>query len=121
MYYFEIDEQGTLFFAAGEYMPPPDRLKRIRNHVANDGAALVKLLKDKKLQATFGDLRDDDTLQRPPKGFDADQPYIELIKHRHFMVHTRVPIQIFQSELLTKTLVSGFNNAYKLVCWLRKA
>jgi uncharacterized protein (TIGR02453 family) len=121
MYYFHLDEKGQLFFAVGEYMPPADRLKQIRHHVMQDGASLVKLLKDKKLQNTFGSLREDDKLQRPPKGFDPDHPYVELIKLKHYMVHTQTPIKAMSSETLTKTLVGGYKDAYKLVCWLRAA
>jgi uncharacterized protein (TIGR02453 family) len=121
MYYFQIDAKGELFFAVGEYMPPADRLKQLRHHVSLDGASLVKLLKDKKLQSTFGSLREDDKLQRPPKGFEADHPYVELIKLKHYMVHTQMPTKAMTTEVLTKTLVSGYKDAYKLVCWLRGA
>lgn len=125
MYYFQMDAKGELFFAVGEYMPPADRLKQLRTHVAQDGANLTKLLKDKKLQTTFGSLREDDKLQRPPKGFDPDHPHIELIKLKHYMVHARVPLSAFKSneptETLIKTLVGRYKDAYKLVCWLRGA
>lgn len=125
MYYFQIDAKGELFFAVGEYMPPADRLKQIRHHVVQDGANLTKLLKDKKLQNLFGGLREEDKLQRPPKGFDPDHPQIELIKLKHYMVRTQMPISEFksdkQTEMLIKTLVSGYKDAYKLVCWLRGA
>lgn len=121
MYYFQMDSHGELFFAVGEYMPPADRLKQIRAHVIQDGVSLVKLLKDKKLLNAFGGLREDDKLQRPPKGFEADHPHIELIKLRHFMVHEKMPVNQIKADMLTKTLVGKFKDAYKLVCWLRSA
>ena len=61
-YYFQLDASGELFYAVGEYMPPADRLKQIRQHVADDGVSLVKLLKGKKLQATFGGLQEESAL-----------------------------------------------------------
>jgi uncharacterized protein (TIGR02453 family) len=121
MYYFQIDAKGELFFAVGEYMPPADRLKQIRHHVTQDGASLVKLLKDKKLQNSFGGLGEEDKLQRPPKGFDSDHPQIELIKLKSYIVRAHMPINALSTDMLTKTLVSGYKNAYKLVCWLRDA
>jgi uncharacterized protein (TIGR02453 family) len=120
-YYFHIDAKGELLFAVGEYTPPPDRLKQIRNHVANDGANLVKVLKNKKLHTTFGNLKEEDKLQRPPKGFDPDHPYIELIKLRHYMIYTQVPVKKLTGDLLLKTLASGYKDAYPLVSWLRNA
>lgn len=119
MYYFQLDGKGELFFAVGEYMPPTDRLKRLRQHVVDDGASLVKLMKDKKISTTFGSLREDDKLQRPPKGFDADSPYVEFIKLKHFMIHTQTSTKGMTTDVLTKTLVSGYKDAFKLVSWLR--
>lgn len=124
-YYFHINANGELLYAVGEYMPPTDRLKQIRARIVDDGASLIKVLKDKKLQSTFGSLQEEDKLQRPPKGVDPEHPQIELIKLKHYMVWNQVPISEFktdkQTEVLTKMLVSGFKDAYKLVCWLRSA
>ena len=118
-----MDAQGDLFFAVGEYMPPADRLKQIRTAIAEHGPDLVKVLKNKKLQQTFGDLQEEDKLQRPPKGFDAGHAQIELIKLKHFMVWDQVAMKGFeadrQSETVLKTLAGNFKNAYPLVCWLR--
>ena len=124
-YYFHMDANGELFFAVGEYMPPADRLKQIRNAIAENGAGLVKVLKNRKLQQAFGSLQQEDKLQRPPKGFDAAHPQIELIKLKHFMVWNQVAMTGFksdqQSEMVLKTLASNFKDAYPLVCWLRQA
>jgi len=125
MYYFQIDAKGELFFAVGEYIPPADRLKQIRTHIEQDGANLVKLLKDKKLQATFGGLSEEEKLQRPPKGFDPKHPQIEFIKLKSYLVRAQIPISEFkadrQTEVLTETLVSAYHDVFKLVCWLRDA
>ena len=122
-YYFHMDAAGELFFAVGEYMPPADRLKQIRTAIAENGPALVKILKGKKLLQTFGTLQEEDKLQRPPKGFDANHAQIELIKLKHFMVWNQISMKQFkaaqQSEMVVKTLVSSFKDAYPLVCWLR--
>jgi len=124
-YYFHMDAQGDLYFAVGEYMPPPDRLKQIRTAIASDGAALAKILNSKKMLQTFGNQHDDDKLQRPPKGFDAEHPQIELIKLKHHMVWNQLSMKQFkasqQSEMVLKTLVSNFKDAYPLVCWLRQS
>ena len=107
-------------------MPPADRLKQLRLHVVEDGPNLVKILKDKKLQLTFGGLQEEDKLQRGPKGFDPDHPQVEFLKLKHFMVWTSLPVkklkqtkQATQSELILQVLVAGYKDAYKLVKWLR--
>ncbi len=79
-YYLQIDGQGNLLFGAGEYMPPPGRLKALREHMVNDAPGFSKVLKNKRLKARFGTIQNEGKLQRPPKGFDADAEHIEFIK-----------------------------------------
>src|SRR5450830_78146 len=73
-YYFHIDASGTLLVAGGEYMPPSDRLRAIRRHIVDDASGFGRLLKNKKLMGTYGDLQTEGQLTRPPKGFDANLP-----------------------------------------------
>jgi uncharacterized protein (TIGR02453 family) len=119
-YYFHVDANGTLLVAGGEYMPPPDRLRAIRRHVIADAAGFGKLLKNTKLNETFGGLHDEEKLTRPPKGFDADAPHIEYIKMKSFMAwNERSLNKKIPAELATE-LVAGFKAAYPLVSWLRQ-
>lgn len=120
-YYFHIDAAGTLLIAGGEYMPPPDRLKKIRQHVIEDASGFTKVLKNKKLKETYGDLQDEGKLSRPPKGFEADAPHIEYIKMKSFIVWTETSMRKKIPADLGKDLVTGFRNAYPLVAWLREA
>ena len=120
-YYFHIDANGTLLVAGGEYMPPPSRLKTIRDHVIADAAGFGKVLKNKKLKERFGDLQDEGKLVRLPKGFDADAPHIEYIKMKSFIVWTETSIKKKIPADLGKEVVAGFKDAYPLVAWLRQA
>jgi uncharacterized protein (TIGR02453 family) len=120
-YYFHIDANGVLLIAGGEYMPPPDRLKRIRRHVIEDAAGFGKVLKNKKLRETYGDLQDEGKLMRPPKGFDPDAPHIEYIKMKSFIVWTETNIKKKIPADLCKDVVAGFKDTYPLVAWLRQA
>lgn len=118
-YYFHIDQTGTLLIAGGEWMPPPDRLRAIRQHVIADKTGFAKLLKNKALVQTYGDLQQEGKLIRPPKGFDVDAPHLEYIKLKSFIVWNE--FQIKQVADLEKALVSGFKDAYPLISWLRQA
>ena len=119
-YYFQIDDAGTLLIAGGEYMPPPDRLRAIRQQVMEDAAGFGKMLKNKKLKDAFGDLQDEGKLTRPPKGFDADAPHIEYIKMKSFIVWKETSLKKKIPADLRKELVAEFRNAYALVSWLRQ-
>ncbi|MDB5935679.1 MAG: hypothetical protein JWQ01_3023 [Massilia sp.] len=118
-YYFQIDGNGKLGIGAGEYLPPPSRLKAIREHVVNDATGFAKVLKNKQLRGTFGDLLYEDTLQRPPKGFDAGHEHITYLKLKSFFVWTEVDLALNAPELLVPQLARGFKDAFALVTWLR--
>lgn len=119
-YYFHIDAEGTLLIAGGEYMPPSDRLRAIRQQVIADAAGFTKVLKNKKLKDSFGDLQDESKLTRPPKGFDADAPHIEYIKLKNFIVWKETNLKKRLPADLRKELATGFKDAYPLIAWLRQ-
>jgi uncharacterized protein (TIGR02453 family) len=119
-YYFHIEGNGTLLFGAGEYLPPPSRLKAIREHVVNDATGFAKVLKNKQLRETYGDsLHAEDKLQRPPKGFDPDHQHIEYLKLKSFFVTTEVKLALNAPERLVPQLAHGLKDAFALVTWLR--
>lgn len=120
-YYFHIDAQGTLLIAGGEYMPPSDRLKTIRQNVIADATGFRRMLRNKRLQEAYGDLQDEGKLTRPPKGFDADTPNIEYVKHKSFIVWKETSLKKKIPADLGKELAAGFKDAYPLVAWLRQA
>lgn len=120
-YYFHVDAQGMLLVAGGEYMPPSDRLRAIRQHVIADAAGFSKMLKNRKLRETYGDLQGEGKLSRPPKGFDPDVPHIEYIKHKSFIVWKESSLKKSIPADLGKEIVSGFKDAHPLVHWLRQA
>ena len=119
-YYFHIDQTGTLLIAGGEWMPPADRLRAIRQHVIDDAVGFSKLLKNKQLIQTYGDLQQEGKLMRPPKGFDADAPHLDYIKLKSFIVWNEMTVKKISADL-EQALVAGFRDAYSLVTWLRQA
>ncbi|WP_395824548.1 DUF2461 domain-containing protein [Collimonas sp.] len=119
-YYFHIDASGHLLVAGGEYMPPSDRLRAIRRRIVDDASGFGKLLKNKKMMGTYGDLQTADQLTRPPKGFDADLPHIEYIRLKNFIVWKEQPLKKMLSDALEKELVNSFKDAFPLVSWLRQ-
>jgi uncharacterized protein (TIGR02453 family) len=121
MYYFHINAEGTLLTAIGEYMPPADRLRAIRNHVRDDVAGFSKLIKNKKLNETFGGLEEESRLSRPPKGFDAEHPHIEYLKLKNFLAVKEVSIKKKLPADLSKEIALTFKDALPLVTWLRQA
>ncbi|HEV7814292.1 MAG TPA: DUF2461 domain-containing protein [Janthinobacterium sp.] len=120
-YYMQIDGTGKLLFGAGEYMPPPGRLRAIREQLLNDATGFSKVIKNKRVRQTYGGIQEESKLMRPPKGFDADAEHIEYIKLKSFFVWTEVDLKLNAPDELLPDLVSGFKDALPLVIWLRTA
>jgi uncharacterized protein (TIGR02453 family) len=118
-YYFHVDEKGQLLVAGGEYMPPPGRLKEIRRHVIEDADGFSAVLKNRRLRAAYGDLQAEGKLTRPPKGFDADSPHAEYIRHKSFIVWNERSVAGMTGEEMERVLLQNFRDAHALVKWLR--
>ncbi|MGI4850198.1 MAG: DUF2461 domain-containing protein [Janthinobacterium lividum] len=119
-YYFQIDAAGRLLIAAGEYLPPSDRLKKIRERIVAEPASFSKMLKNKTMLATFGPLQEENKLLRPPKGFDIDNKHIEQLKLKGYIVWTESSIAKKLPDDLQALLLEHFHAALPLVSWLRK-
>lgn len=118
-YYFHVDEKGQLLIAGGEYMPPPDRLRQIRRHVIDDADGFSAMLKNRRLRAAFGDLQQEGRLSRPPKGFDADTPHADYIRHKSFIVWNERSVAGMSGAELERAVLENFRDAQALVQWLR--
>ena len=119
VYYFHIEGNGKLLFGAGEYMPPPARLRAIRAHIVNDATGFAKMLKNKAMRQRFGDLQSEAKLQRPPKGIDPAHPHIEYLKLKSFFVWTELDLDLKAPDQLVPQLARGMQDAFALVSWLR--
>ncbi|GGC08309.1 DUF2461 domain-containing protein [Pseudoduganella buxea] len=120
-YYFQLNGAGQLQFGAGEYMPPPHRLRALRRHMVEDAAGFRKVLNHKGLKARYGTIQNEGKLQRPPKGFDADHEHIEFIKLKSFFIWTDIDLDLNDPDALLPLLAAGFKDAYPLVQWMRAA
>ncbi len=119
-YYFHIDAQGLLFISAGEFGPPPARLHAIRQQLVVDATGFERVLAQPELQATFGDLHRDNTLQRMPKGFTADLPHPDYLKLKSFVVRHKQQLDASNAPQLRSILMEHFHAAHPFVFWLRQ-
>lgn len=120
-YYFHISAKGELFTAGGEYHPPADRLRAIREHIVSDTKGFGKVLRDKELQRVFGGLQYGDSLMRPPKGFAPDLPHSEELKLKSYIAWKSVSAKKIQPDSLPALLLADFRSCAPLIRWLRIA
>ena len=81
-YYIHLDP-NEIFYGGGVWAPPSPNLLKIREAISAKPKAWVKATSGAAFEKRFGDLRGD-SLKRPPRGFDADDPMIEDIKRKSF-------------------------------------
>src|SRR5690606_17379722 len=83
-YYFHI-EPGKSFFAAGYWRPSKAHLDAIRQEIDYNRQELDEVLAQGGWQVE--DLSTDDKLKRPPAGYDAQDPNIEILKLKSFILY----------------------------------
>lgn len=106
-YYFHI-QPGNSFIAGGFWSPNPEDLKRIRDDFAFDAAPLRKILKSKSFVSTFGCLQGEQ-LKTTPKGFDADNKAIDLLRYKQFLVVRKFT----DKQVLDKSFLKEANQTFK--------
>lgn len=122
-YYFQINHEGILGMGGGVYMPEPPTLNKIRHEILADPAPLAKLLKNKRFNAAYGGISDEDRMVRAPKGYQhlpADHPMLDLIKNRHFFSFVEIDLKKQKSKDLGKEIADRFEDLYPLIAWLRE-
>ncbi len=102
-FYLHIEPSGC-FFGAGNYMPMPDELAKIRQEIDYNFSDFKKIITSKKFKDSFGDLNAENKLKRAPKGYEEDNLAIEYLKLKGFTVFKKLRDEELTSKDLVKTL-----------------
>lgn len=121
-YYFHL-EPGNSFVAGGLWMPMPPELKKVRQEIDYNWDEFNKIISSKKFRSTFGELEKSSeyVLSRPPKGYDENNPAIELLKFKSYIVTAKIPDSDLTSKNLVKKVVGSFELLKPLVDFLNRA
>ena len=96
----QVSKQGDFYielgvrecFLGGGYWYPDSRLLRsIREAIDYNGQELQAVIDSESFRKRFGGLIDGGSLSRPPKGFSADHPHINLLKLKSFAAGVHLP------------------------------
>ena len=119
-YYFHL-EPGASFIGGGFWMPMAPELNKIRQEIDYGFEAFDKIINKKKFKNSFGSLSESEKLTRPPKGYEAENPAIEILKLKSFIVMTEVKDTELASKELANKVVAHFETMMPLVDFLNKA
>jgi len=115
-FYFHVSAKETII-AAGIYMPSPTQTLAIRRHLLDHHAELRAFLADRKLRATMSEF-EGNRLTRPPRGFPADSPALDLLLCRQWGVAATLPAELATQPTLLKEITRRFALAAPLVHFL---
>ena len=123
-FYFHIDPT-EVHISAGAYMPEREQLLAIRRHLSEhhqEARAILKAIESAARPAILKAVPmlplDGLKLTRPPKGFPADHPALDLILQRQWGVTSSLPVEVATSPGLLDQLVTRFRLAAPLVALL---
>ncbi len=119
-FYMHI-EPGKSFLAAGCWWPEAPLLAKLRQEIDYNFDDFKKITAAKKFKENFKTLDTKDTLQRPPKGYNEDNPAIEFLKLKSFVVTKTLTDAELQSKDLVKNVAAIFKTAKPMVDFLNVA
>lgn len=119
-YYLHI-EPGNSFLAGGSYMPPAPQLHAIRQEIDYNADEFKKIISDKEFKKYFGILDESDKLKTAPKGFEKDNPAIELLKLKSYIVVHELKDEQLLNKNFIKHSAKVFKAMYLLNMFLRRA
>ncbi len=112
-FYFQIDAKEVII-AAGAYMPEKDQLSAIRHWMLDHHVEFRKVLQTAALRKTFNEF-EGNALTRPPKGFPAEHPGMDLIRCRQWGLAATLPAAEALKPNFAATLIRYFKIAMPVV------
>lgn len=106
-YYLHI-EPGKSFAAGGIWVPEPAVLAGIRQEIDYNYKEWQNIIKNKSFKKTFTAGIEGDALVRPPKGYDENNPAIDFIKMKSFIVSKTFTDAEVQNKIFVKNIAGSF-------------
>jgi uncharacterized protein (TIGR02453 family) len=114
--YFHV-EPSEIVIAGGVYMPDAPTLRALRQHIADHWEELLAITEKRSFKKILGDLQGE-CLVRPPSGFAADHPAIDLLRKKQFYVLQTEPPQLAEGPDLFPRLITLFSAMMPLIRFL---
>jgi uncharacterized protein (TIGR02453 family) len=121
-YYFHC-QPGNSFVGGGMWMPDPIQLSKVRQEIDYNFADFKKIVESKKFKSLYGGLSKDAeyVLSRVPKGYEADNPAAEYLKHKSWVSMMPLKDADLTSKDLQKKVVTAFETLHPLISFLNHA
>jgi hypothetical protein len=101
-------------------MPMPPKLAAIRQEIDYNAEEFLAIVEPKTFKNSFGKLSGE-TLQRPPKGYEATNPMIDYLKHKSFIAEYKLSDKDLLNANFIEILLTHFKLSTPLVSFIRRA
>jgi uncharacterized protein (TIGR02453 family) len=120
-YYFHC-EPGQNMAGGGLWMPMPPELSKVRQEIDYNFEEWKKIVGHRNYKKMFPAGVDGiGILARPPKGYEADNPAIEFLKMKSFVVRHSFSDADLQSRSLLKELLKTFETMKDFISFLNRS
>ncbi|MBS1615535.1 MAG: DUF2461 domain-containing protein [Bacteroidetes bacterium] len=119
-YYLHL-EPGSIFAGGGMWMPTPPLLKKVRQEIDYDFHGFKQIIGAKSFTKTFSGINGGESLTRPPKGYDADNPAIEYLKMKSIIASHPLTDEQLCSKQSLKSVMNAFQALSPLINFLNRA
>lgn len=119
-YYIHIEPSGS-FVGGGMYLPESPILQKIRQEIDYNGKKLKDILGKPSFKAFYPSLWEEGKLSRPPKGYEPDNEYIELLKLKSIVSTYSLPSTVVETKDVVAVTISALKELHPLQEFLREA
>ncbi len=112
-YYFHVSAKEVIV-AAGAYMPEKEQLAAIRHWLLDHHQEFRKLLQKPAVRKAFTEF-EGAALTRPPKGFPAEHPAMDLVRCKQWGLSATLPAKTVLEPKFADILVRHFKLAAPIV------
>lgn len=118
-YYFELRSDGQIMIGGGWYFIDSVPLFKLRKLISEEPKPFLKILKNPEFKATFGELNGE-KLKTTPKGFNPEDPQIELLRYKNYLAGHRLNVSDLSDEQIADEIIKTFKILSPLVLYLRQ-
>jgi len=115
-FYLHISPE-ELLIGGGLYMPLPEDLNAVRNHIVDHPDRFFAILEHDRFRKIFGSLGGD-RLRRVPQGFPVDHVAADYLKYKQFLAARNFPPRAATTPRFYKLVLETFQAMLPLVRFL---
>ncbi len=117
-YYFEISCDGQLMVGGGRYFLGTKDLLKARQSISENSTKFRVVLDNPLFKKTFGNMSGD-KLKTHPRGFDPQDPNIDLLKFKNYIAMTNFDIKKMSDDKIKNIILTNLRAVQPLVECIR--